>query len=92
MRLIDADALIETMESHVTTMSVCSTTIEARAKGEMKRTCIADVANAPTIDAIPVEWLEDHDSEGNEYGRRYITVIEALSMWQQEQEAHDVRT
>jgi len=41
----------------------------------------------PTIDAIPVEWLEEHDSEGNEYGRRYITVVEALSMWQKEQEA-----
>ena len=39
------------------------------------------------VDAIPVEWLEDHDSEGNEYGRRYITVVEALSMWQEEQEA-----
>ena len=62
-RLIDADALIETMEFHVTTMSVCSTTIEARAKGEMKRKCIADVANAPTIDAIPVEWLRTQIEE-----------------------------
>ena len=46
----------------------------------------------PTIDAIPVEWLEEHDSEGNEYGRRYITVVEALSMWQKEQEAQDEST
>lgn len=45
------------------------------------------IREAPTIAAIPVEWLEEHDSEGNEYGRRYITVVEALSMWQQEQEA-----
>lgn len=58
MRLIDADALIDTIEGHVTTMSVCSTTIESCAKIEMKRTCISDVANAPTIDAIPVEWLQ----------------------------------
>lgn len=43
--------------------------------------------DAPVVDAIPVEWLEEHDSEGNEYGRRYITVVEALSMWQKEQEA-----
>lgn len=45
-----------------------------------------NVDDAPTIDAIPVEWLEEHDSEGNEYGRRYITVVEALSMWRKEQE------
>ena len=40
----------------------------------------------PTVDAIPVEWLEEHDSDGNEYGSRYITVVEALSMWQKEHE------
>ena len=49
--------------------------------------------DAPTIDAIPVEWLEEHDDEdirdsgGNSYGRRKITVVEALLMWQKEQEA-----
>ena len=43
----------------------------------------------PIIDAIPVEWLKEHDSKGNEYGRRYITVVDALSMWQKEQEAQD---
>ena len=87
-RLIDADALIETMEFHVTTMSVCSTTIEARAKGEMKRTCIADVANALTIDAIPVEWLRKWPKDLREGA--YVRDI--LMDWQKEQEAHDVRT
>lgn len=48
---------------------------------------------APTIDAIPVEWLKEHDGvniidiDGNVYARRRITVVEALSMWQKEQEA-----
>lgn len=43
------------------------------------------LAEMPTIDAIPVEWLEEHDgenisdSDGNIYGRRRITVSEALS-------------
>lgn len=88
MRLIEADALIDTMEGHVTTMSVCSTTIEARAKGEMKRTCIADVANAPTIDAIPVEWLKAHKLEYLEdWGVVPVSVGQALTMWQKEQEA-----
>ena len=50
---------------------------------------------APTIDAIPVEWLEEHDdedirdSDGNSYGRRKITVEEALLMWQKEQGAQN---
>lgn len=53
------------------------------------------VKGFPTIDAIPVEWLEEHDgvdirdSDGNIYARRRITVVEALSMWQKEQEAQD---
>jgi len=56
------------------------------------RACIWDdamniVEEMSEVDAVPVEWLENHDSEGNEYGRRYITVVEALSMWQKEQEA-----
>ena len=50
------------------------------------------LAEAPTIDAIPVEWLKEHDginiidSDGNIYARRRRTVEEALSMWQKEQE------
>ena len=86
MRMVDADALLENMEMHVTTMSVCATMIEARAKGEMKRTCIADVANAPTIDAIPVEWLKglmlstDDDVDKVEFA--WI-----MRKWQKEQEA-----
>ena len=79
MRLIDADAL------------------------EQKRMYIddypavleLDIDNAPTIDAISVEWLKEHvdgeirDSDGNSYGRKRITVVEALSMWQNEQEAQN---
>lgn len=87
MRLIDADVLIDNMENHITTMSVCSTTIEARAKGEMKRTCIADAANAPTIDAIPVEWLIDraNDSKRAPLYRRYAQML--YDEWRKEQEA-----
>lgn len=49
--------------------------------------------DAPTIDAIPVEWLEEHegenisDSNGNIYGLRRLTVTEAVLIWQKEQEA-----
>lgn len=87
-RLIDADALIENMEMHVTTMSVCLTTIEARAKGEMKRTCIADVANAPTIDAIPVEWLRSKKVKTYNW-YKWWTIDGLIEVWQKEQEAQD---
>lgn len=83
MRLVDADALIENMEGHVTTMSVCLTTIEARAKSEMKRTCISDVANAPTIDAIPVEWLRQKAEENSHYAEPYFAFAYVLHEWQQ---------
>lgn len=96
VRLIDADALIDNMEGHVTTMYVCSTTIEARAKGEMKRTCISDVANAPTIPAIPVDWLKEQRDKRRAAAAAHsrissMTVLEAinvvLELWEKEQEA-----
>ena len=77
MRLIDADALMKSFEN-----------VLGAAPCELNGYEISEVLNCQEpIDAIPVEWLEEHDSEGNEYGRRYITVVEALSMWQKEQEA-----
>jgi len=88
MRLIDAYALIDNMEGHVTTMSVCSTTIEARAKSEMKRTCISDVANATTIDAIPMWWITekflDVMNKDKELSKAVWLVRKA---WTEEQEA-----
>ena len=79
MRFVDADALIKTMEGHVIIMSAFSTMIEARAQGQMKQTCIADVANAPTIDAIPVGWLKTQLID--EF------YDELIFRWQKEQEA-----
>lgn len=91
MRFVDADALMETMEGHVTTMSVCSTIIEARAKGQMKQTCIADVANAPTVEAIPVEWLLKKKASCMRMSSRASQTAwligELIKEWQKEQEA-----
>ena len=88
MRLGDLDALYEKVADHVTSVSVCATVQQAIGQTDFKRRCLEDIHDAPTIDAITVEWLKEHDSVGNEYGIRYITVVEALSMWQKEQEAH----
>ena len=50
IRLIDADALYETISDHVTTVSVCPTVDWARGKAEMKEICLEDIQNAPTIE------------------------------------------
>ena len=72
MRLIDADAL----------------PIVTRGKNHHRKYVFADITDAPTIDAIPVEWLEAHAREYYEdWGEEPITVENALKMWQKEQEA-----
>ena len=46
------------------------------------------VENAPTIDAIPVEWLEAHKTEYlDDWGEEPVSVEAALMIWQNEQEA-----
>lgn len=57
-RLIDADALKEQVESHVVSMSVCLSMDEHYGKVTMREDCLTDIDNAPTVDAIPVEWLD----------------------------------
>lgn len=52
MRLIDADALYEAIEDHVTTVSVCPTAEYARGKTEFKRICLEEIRSAPTIDGM----------------------------------------
>lgn len=81
MRLVDADAL----------------PIVARGKNHHRKYVFADITDAPTIDAIPVEWLKKvrdiylksyhagHESE------LHIAAIlnDTLQAWQKEQEAQD---
>ena len=47
MRLIDADALIEDVDGDLT-----DSIAEGRA--------IEKIMNAPTVEAIPIEWLKEH--------------------------------
>ena len=57
-RLIEADALKEQVESHVVSMSVCLSMDEHYGKVTMREDCLTDIDNAPTVNAIPVEWLD----------------------------------
>lgn len=91
MRLIDADALKEQIESHVVSMSVCLSMDEHYGKVTMREDCLQDIADAHTIDAIPVEWLEeqaDYTRSAWDYDTcEGIRVV--LKAWQEEQEAND---
>lgn len=90
LRLIDADALKEQVESHVVSMSVCLSMDEHYGKVTMREDCLEDIDNAPTVDAIPVEWLEWRTMNA-----KYNGIKEAadafdfvLNCWK-EQEAQD---
>ena len=81
MRPIDADALNKTLQERVG-----SPTTDILYEINL---CIieAPTVDVPTIDAIPVDWLDDraNDITRAPLYRRYAQMI--LDEWQQEQEA-----
>ena len=78
-RLIDADALNKELQKRVG-----SPTDEKLYEANL---CIID---APTIDAIPVEWLEQqfYDNPRSEWANKCRDVYTGWVRWQKEQEAH----
>ena len=68
MRLIDADAL----------------PIVTRGRNHHRKYVHADITDAPTIDAIPVEWLKEHSQISPVRG---IAVKGLIEEWHKEQEA-----
>ena len=79
MRLIDADALNKELQRRVG-----SPTDDKLYEANLV------IIEAPTIDAIPVEWLKAHKTISIEdWGEEPVTVGAALMIWQKEQEAQD---
>lgn len=74
-RLIDADALMRTHESEVATIRKDWTIDDLTTA----------IETAPTIDAIPVEWLRNH----RELPLPRQNIYSIIYMWQKEQEAQD---
>lgn len=89
MRLIDADALKEEIEFHPTSVSVCMTVAEAKGQLYFKNRCLEDIDNAPTIDAIPVEWMRDkmRGYASSLKSTETAALVMVMQMWQKEQEA-----
>ena len=75
MRTIDADALLEKVEDHVTTVSCCPTADWSRGKTQMKEQIIEDIRNAPTIGG----WIsiQDRAPEGEciAYSAKWFEMI-----------------
>lgn len=84
-RAIDADALKEQIESHVVSVSVCLSVDEHYGKVTMREECLQDIADAPTIDAIPVEWLRDKTQKSRATDANPFGYV--LAEWLEEQEA-----
>lgn len=87
MRLIDADALKEAIESHVTSMSVCLSMDEHYGKVTMREDCLTDIDNASTIEAIPVEWLREWQDEVGTINEWWPIIERIITVWMDEQEA-----
>ena len=89
MWLGDLDALYEEVSDHVTSVSVCATAQQAIGQTDFKWRCLEDIHNAPTIDAIPVEWLTQRmiraDDESDFEMRECICIL--ADEWKKEQEA-----
>ena len=86
-RLIDADALKEQIESHVVSMSVCLSVDEHYGKVTMREDCLQDIANAPTVEAIPVEWLREWQDEVGTLNEWWPIIERIITVWREEQEA-----
>ena len=74
MRLIDADALREIVDFHVTSVSVCATVQQAIGQSDFKQRCLEDIDNAPTVDAVPVrhgKWMKMTGMMPPEYHGHY---------------------
>ena len=86
MRLIDGDALYETIEEHVTTVSVCATVEQARGRTSFKNECLNDIATAPTIRAMPIDWIYAQIGRMKVKGSPWVALaLESLvKAWEQE--------
>lgn len=82
-RLIDADALKDEMRAGCVPIDLGGITGITGDDDSIEDYIDA----APTIDAIPVEWLKGHRTISIEdWGEEPVTVEAALMIWQKEQE------
>ena len=61
---------------------------EARGRTAQKIQCLEDIDNAPTINAIPVEWLREkmRGYASSLKSTETAALVMVMQMWQKEQE------
>lgn len=84
MRLIDADALCVHIEEEFD--GVCVYDVSGN---EAAREFCDMVGIAPTIDAIPVDWIMKWSNKRYQETQRDVSIVDVLAAWQKEQEAQD---
>ena len=88
VRLIDGDALFAVVKGHHDLYNgATNPTDKARRDENLQVMC--DITDAPTIDAIPVEWMRDkmRGYASRLKSRELDALVTVLTMWQKEQEA-----
>lgn len=98
MRLIDADALAKKCCIDIEEFGTCEKCLEHYASKGCDRICYLeyrgeDVQNAPTIDAIPVEWLEQqfYDNPNSQWAEKCRDVFTGWQKWQSMQKEQEAR-
>ena len=79
MRLIDADALFINLDGM---MAVSPT-------GYIHGDTVADmISDAPTVEAIPVEWIEQYGKANwYDFGTQYNAITKMLEEWERKENA-----
>lgn len=78
MRLIDADKLYE---KRFTTLDIIGTVPVYRAVVK-----VYDVKNAPTVKAIPIEWILNHPKFPHNNENRKKCILDMIADWEKENE------
>lgn len=97
MRLIDADSLIELFTPYVSEDK--KVTYQPR---QLRITAgiVEDIKNAPTVEAIPIEWIEDYANEfirleeSNYFAYRGLGdygkgLLELIEKWREQKEGDE---
>lgn len=89
-RMIDADALFAVVKGHHDLYKGAINPADKARRDECLQ-MMCDITDAPTIDAIPVEWLEDKELDYRTIGDKMFNNAFAVVIgeWQKEQEGQD---
>ena len=80
-RLIDADALL------VKQANIAKTFARSDAQKSLMGRVMYNTQQAPTIEAIPVEWLREWEDEVGTLNEWWPIIERIITVWQEEQEA-----